>query len=58
MNDFSIGLNTIEGIASFKMLMDNYIIPTLKSNEIFKNNAFIKNITTGVFENQGIINQF
>jgi len=56
--NFTIPLNTIQDIASFKMLMDNFIIPNMKIHPDYKNNEFIKNLTTGVFSNQHGIHQF
>ena len=42
---FEINLNNVENIATFKRLMDEYIIPTLKSDPNFANNLFIKLLT-------------
>ena len=56
--EYEISLNTIEGLATFKKLVDNVIIPALKNNKNLKDNMFLKNITTGIFENPSGINEF
>ena len=42
---FEINLNNVENIATFKRLIDEYIIQTLKSDPNFANNLFIKLLT-------------
>lgn len=42
--DHSITLNNVVDLATFKHLMDTYIIPKLKTDPRFKNNAFLKNL--------------
>ena len=41
---YSVKLNTQEGIATFKLVVENYIIPALKSDPDFKNNMFIQHL--------------
>ena len=43
ISEFSLG--SITGIANFKRLMDHYIIPTLKTNDTFKDEPFIRMLT-------------
>lgn len=51
LENFSIKLNTVEGLATFKRTMDESIIPALKEHKDFKNNQFIKSLTWGVYDN-------
>ena len=39
-----ITLDNVTDLATFKYLMDTYIIPKLKTDSRFKNNAFLKNL--------------
>ncbi len=45
----SISLSTLDGLATFKNLMDNYIIPELKKH--FPDNAFLSDLLIGNLHN-------
>jgi hypothetical protein len=45
-----IRLGTIEGNASFKLLMEDVIIPDLQNNSEFKNNKFIMSLNPTLFK--------
>ena len=45
-----VGLNTINGLATFKNLMDNYIVPRLK--QLYPNEVFIQSLQPGSLRNK------
>lgn len=55
---FTISLNTPEGIASFKKLMDESIIPNLRQDPRFKDNTFLQGLTRDIREYRFNVNRF
>ena len=54
--DRVVKLDSPEGIASFKHIMETYVIPKLK--EMYGNNSFIQALDLTAFEVKGVINSF
>lgn len=47
-----IPLNSIHGMATFKHLVENYIIPMMKNDDRFKDNYFIRSLSKSIIEDK------
>jgi hypothetical protein len=45
-------LNSTHGMATFKHIVENYIIPMLKSDPKFKDNYFIRSLSKSIMEDK------
>jgi hypothetical protein len=48
----NLPLNSINGMATFKHIVEKYIIPMLKSDPRFKDNYFIRSLSKSIIEDK------